>query len=323
MIKTSPNWLLLIVSLPSDKATARMRIWRALKAMGCVALRDGAYLVPDEPALQKQLADLNAESMREGGSGWLLNVMPSSEGENEAYQALFDRSADYLEWQARLDAGRDALAGANPQEVNRLVRKLRKDYEAVRATDFFPNSASAAAEKAWTGFLAMAEALHAGEPQPQAGALARLDAKAYQGRRWATRKRPWVDRVASAWLIRRFIDPAAVFVWIESPAACPADALGFDFDGAAFTHVGELVTFEVLAASFGLAQDRGVAQLGKLVHALDVGGSFVPEASGFEAMLDGARKRIEDDDALLADISAVLNSLHAHFSKQEDDHVER
>jgi hypothetical protein len=317
MSNTHTSWLLLIVSLPSDRGTARMRIWRALKALGCVALRDGAYLVPDEPALQKQLADLNAESVREGGSGWLLTVMPSTESENDAYQALFDRSADYLEWQARLDAGRDAIASANPQEANRLVRKLRKEYEAIRATDFFPNKASAEAAKAWTSFVAM------GEPQPQAGAVARLDVKDYQGRRWATRKRPWVDRVASAWLIRRFIDPAAIFLWIESPAACPADALGFDFDGAAFTHVGELVTFEVLAASFGLAQDPGVARLGKLVHALDVGGSFVPEASGFEAMLDGARQRIGDDDALLANISAVLDSLHAHFSKQEDDNVER
>jgi hypothetical protein len=300
-----------------------MRIWRALKAMGCVALRDGAYLIPDEPELQKQLADLNAETMREGGSAWLLTVQPLSENEHHAYQALFDRSGDYQEWQARLDAGRDALAAANPQEVKRTVRKLRKEYEAIRAIDFFPNSASAEAEKTWAGFVAMAAALHAGEPQPQAGAVARLDIKAYQGRRWATRKRPWVDRVASAWLIRRFIDPAATFLWIESPAACPADALGFDFDGAAFTHVGELVTFEVLAASFGLAQDPGVARLGKLVHALDVGGAFVPEASGFEAMLDGARQRIGDDDALLANISAVLDSLHVHFSQQEDDHVER
>jgi hypothetical protein len=323
MSNISPRWLLLIVSLPSDRATARMRIWRALKAMGCAALRDGAYLIPDEPGLQKQLADLNAESMREGGSGWLLTVLPSSASENDAYQALFDRRAEYLEWRARLDAGRDAIAAANQQEVNRLVRKLRKEYEAIRAIDFFPGSDSAEAERAWSGFVRMAEALHAGEPQPQAGAIAQLDMSAYQGRRWATRRRPWVDRVASAWLIRRFIDPKATFVWLDSPAACPADALGFDFDGAAFTHVGELVTFEVLAASFGLMQDQGVARLGKLVHALDVGGSFVPEASGFEAMLDGARQRIDDDDVLLANISAVLDSLHAHFSKHEEDEVER
>ena len=136
----------------------------------------------------------------------------------------------------------------------------------------------------------------------------------YQGRLWATRRHLWVDRVASAWLIQRFIDPHARFLWLDTPADCPPDALGFDFDGATFSHVGEQVTFEVLLASFGLENDRGLARLGAMVHALDVGGTATPEAGGFEAVLAGARKRWPDDDALLADIGGVLDSLHAHFS---------
>src|SRR6185295_1054419 len=137
-----------------------------------------------------------------------------------------------------------------------------------------------------------------------------------RGRTWATRRRLWVDRVASAWLIRRHIDPEARFRWLASPSACPKGALGFDFDGAAFSHVGDRVTFETLLASFGLDDDPGLARLGALVHQLDVGGEPVPEAVGFEAVLSGARERLDDDDALLAEMSVVLDSLYAHFVRE-------
>jgi hypothetical protein len=125
----------------------------------------------------------------------------------------------------------------------------------------------------------------------------------------------WVDRVASAWLIRRFIDPDAKFLWLAQPADCPKKALGFDFDGATFTHVGDRVSFETLMASFGLEDDSALARLAAIVHHLDVGGEPVPEAVGFEAVMTGARERLEDDDALLAEMSNVLDSLYAHFRR--------
>ena len=126
----------------------------------------------------------------------------------------------------------------------------------------------------------------------------------------------WVDRVASAWLIQRFIDPKARFVWLAKPKDCPTDALGFDFDGADFTHVGDKVTFEVLMASFGLEADRGLQRLAAMIHALDVGGTAAPEAMGFEAILKGASQRLPDDDTLLKEIGSVLDSLHAHFQQE-------
>ena len=101
----------------------------------------------------------------------------------------------------------------------------------------------------------------------------------YRGRLWATRRHIWVDRVACAWLIQRFIDPSARFLWLETPAECPADALGFDFDGATFTHVADRVSFEVLLASFGLDENRGLVRLGAMVHVLDVGGAAAPPTS--------------------------------------------
>jgi hypothetical protein len=153
------------------------------------------------------------------------------------------------------------------------------------------------------------------EPHETTGKVPRLDARNYRGRTWATRRRLWVDRVASAWLIRRFIDPEVKFRWLARPSECPGSAIGFDFDGATFTHVGDRVTFETLLASFGLDDDAALARLAAIVHALDVGGDPVPEAIGFEAVMAGARERITDDGALLAEMSNVLDSLYAHFDR--------
>jgi hypothetical protein len=122
--------------------------------------------------------------------------------------------------------------------------------------------------------------------------------------------------VASAWLIPRFIDPEARFLWLQIPQDCPDDAIGFDFDGAAFTHIGNRVTFEVLVASFDLATDLALTRLGTLVHALDVGGLLVPEGAGFEAILTGVRASCTDDDQVLSAMTPVLDALYTTFGQE-------
>ncbi len=292
-----------------------MRIWRAVKALGCAALRDGVYLLPAQSEQAAQLQPLADEALQEGGQAWLLHVHAQNMAEQAVYQALFDRTAEYEPWLGELTQTRQLLPTLAGAELQRLQRRHARTYEAIRKIDFFPGEASIRAEAQWRDFTNAVEALQSpGEPQATAVRIARRDRMQYQGRLWATRRHLWVDRVASAWLIQRFIDPAARFVWLDSLADCPADALGFDFEGATFSHVGDRVTFEVLLASFGLDGDRGLQRLGAMVHALDVGGATTPEAGGFEAVLAGARKRWPDDDALLADVGGVLDSLHAHFS---------
>jgi hypothetical protein len=198
-----------------------------------------------------------------------------------------------------------------------LQRKLQREFDAARAIDFFPGEASVEAEAAWTDLSKrIASVLSPDEPHETQGQIPRLDDSKYQGRTWATRRRLWVDRVASAWLIRRFIDRDARFRWLGKPSDCPKSALGFDFDGATFTHVGDRVTFETLMASFGLDEDLALVRLASIVHALDVGGEPIPEAKGFEAVMAGARERLSDDDALLAEMSTVLDSLYAHFQRE-------
>lgn len=312
---TVTTWSLLVLTLPTENATARMRFWRALKSKGCAVLRDGVYLLPCTETHDDTLRELAAAIAASGGAAHLLHAPSLDASQEREFRTLFDRGDDYAAFTQALADARKTLAGQSAPELARLLRRVRKNFDTLRAIDYFPNDASTRAEVALQDFAALVDTvLSPGEPHAAERAIRPLAIADYQGRTWATRQRMWVDRVASAWLIRRFIDAQARFIWLASPADCPADALGFDFDGAAFTHVGERVTFEVLLASFGLARDPALLRIGQLVHSLDVGGPAVPEADGFEAVMAGTRQRTDNDDQLLDQMSAVLDALHAHFA---------
>jgi hypothetical protein len=305
-MNTEHPWLLLVASLPTKPAAARMRLWRGTKALGCAALRDGAWLLPGT-ADATQLARLAREAIAAGGSAEVLTV--TAQGEQAArFTALFDRSTDYGRL---LDGIQKALASPDA----RVADALRREFKTIATTDFFPGEAKRQAEAALADLAAMA----GGEPRAEAGRIGRLDVADFQGRTWATRKNLWVDRMASAWLIRRFIDRKAKFLWLDTPRKCPKTALGFDFDGAAFTHVGNRVSFEVLAVSFGLAADPALARVATIVHCLDVGGVPVPEAAGIEAVLGGLRATAGNDDQLLADASRVFDGLYNHYTQETPD----
>ena len=139
----------------------------------------------------------------------------------------------------------------------------------------------------------------------------------YQGRVWATRKNPWIDRLASAWLIKRFVDRKARFIWIDKPKDRPKGALGFDFDGADFTHVGNRVTFEVLLSSFGLDSDPALNQLAAIIHFLDVGGIPVDDAKGLETILKGARDKARSDDELVLAAARVFDHLYSAYQSTD------
>lgn len=308
-------WLLLVVSLPTSAATPRMRLWRGIKSLGGAALRDGAYLLPNLAGLRAQLQALAKDAASEDGKVWVLSVQAADAQEDAEYRALFDRRTEYAAWMAELSGARATLGSADEAELLRIARRHGRGFDAIRKIDFFPNDASSRAEAQWRDFNAAIDImLSPGEPHGVAGSIPRRDPAQHQGRRWATRRHLWVDRVACAWLIRRFIDPHATFLWLDDVRQCPDDVLGFDFDGATFTHIGDRVSFEVLLASFGLDEDKGLARLGQMIHVLDIGGTPVAEASGFEAVLAGARERLPNDDALLDEVGHVLDSLHTHFS---------
>ncbi|HET8698966.1 MAG TPA: chromate resistance protein ChrB domain-containing protein [Gammaproteobacteria bacterium] len=314
------KWLLLAATLPGREAsTARVRLWRTLKEIGAANLRDGVTLVPASAATQERLAEVVAAIEAEGGSAWQFEV-PSQPPAVEARIAkLFDRSDAYADLAPDVAALRKELPSIDEAAARRRLSQLERSFDAIASIDFFRGAAHDRSREQLDKLRAAVDRRFSPE-EPHAAAIAiePRQASAFTAQRWATRKRLWVDRVASAWLIRRFIDRQAAFVWLDRPEDCPADAHGFDFDGAAFTHVGDRVTFEVLVATFGLENDTGLARLGALVHHLDVGGEPVAEAAGFEAVLAGLRDAAADDHELLRAATPVLDALYQRFSQSRD-----
>jgi hypothetical protein len=291
-----------------------MRIWRALKAAGAGLLRDGAYLLPNGERAGQVLEEQGAEIKAAGGLVQILSFNAQSPGQNAELVALFDRTADYAEAIERLDALKGKLAKLSEPEARQRLAAIAREVNAITTRDFFPGEP----RKQMQGALADAEvALNArfapDEPHPAHRRIQPRDRKDYRGRTWATRERLWIDRAASAWLIRRFIDPKAKFLWLKRVKDCPKSAVGFDFDGAEFTHVDSKVTFEVLVSSFNLEQDAGLVWLGALVHHLDVGGIPIAEGPGFATIMAGARSLQPNDDALLKAMTPVLDSLYAGY----------
>ena len=302
------EWLVLVTTLPTRNAAARMRLWRAIKTLGCAALRDGVYLLPARDETGAALRALADEVRNSEGSAEVLYVAADG-AQDEAFRRLFDRSDDYGKLIAEMQA-------TFPDEKS--LRRLTREFNALAASDYFPDAARHQAQQA---LAALAAQLSPNEPRALPSQIRRLASADFVGRTWVTRKNIWVDRMASAWLIRRFIDPQAKFLWLETPADCPPDALGFDFDNASFTHVApanhapELVTFEVLAASFGLAADPALARIAAIVHYLDVGGAPVAEASGIEAVLAGLRAGAINDDGRLIEAGRVLDGLYTNYQQ--------
>jgi hypothetical protein len=294
----------LFITLPTRQAAGRMRVWRALRALGCATLRDGVYLLPESDVHAAALLQIADDVKSVEGSADMFLLSARDEIQQGQLVALFDRGEDY----ARLLKAISAADGGGAK----TVRTLRREFAALSTIDFFPGEARRQAEEA----LVALESAATGEPSSVAGKIRRLASADYQGRTWATRKHLWVDRMASAWLIRRFIDRKASFLWLDDPKRCPKKALGFDFDGAVFTHVDGRVTFEVLAASFGLAGDPAIARIAAIVHCLDAGGVPVPEAPGVEAVLAGARAAAAAHHKQRAAPPRLFDNLYRNYTQE-------
>lgn len=309
------GWLLLVASLPGGQGALRLRLWRSLKALGAAVLRDGVYLAPANGQMAGAFNDRAAEISSAGGSAFVLDLQNGDKHE-EFFRTLFDRSAQYAQSLAALEALAAEFERIPESEARRRLRQLMRDVASIEATDFFPGSGLEGARAALdVAHQQLDMAYSPEEPLAVHKAVPSCDPRDFQHKVWATRAHIWIDRICSAWLIRRFIDKDARFLWLPHPVDCPASAVGFDFDGAQFTHIDQYVTFEVLLKSFDLAGDEALQRLAAIVHFLDVGGPRVPEAAGLEAILSGARARCESDDQLLNDVCPLLDDLHRAFDQ--------
>jgi hypothetical protein len=311
-------WLLLIHQLPPQPAYLRVKIWRRLQAMGAVAVKGAVYALPLNDETQEDFRWLVREISDSGGEASLCEARFVDGLSDQQVRALFDaaRDADYEA--IRKDAGvlaNDVAARPERQAENRRqVARLRRQLSQIANLDFFGASGRAAAE-------AVVSALEAqlAEPEPGIGAEEGMSSdegvRGLHGRTWVTREGVHVDRIASAWLIRRFIDPEAHFAFVPSKGGTRQQGeIRFDMYEAEFTHEGDKCTFEVLLERAAL-EDPALHAIAEMVHDIDLkDGKFGREETpGIAGLIGGIVLAHQDDEERIARGAAMLDDLYRHL----------
>src|SRR5437867_8667798 len=256
--------LLLLVGVPPTPSSLRVRVWRRLRALGAVPLKRTAYLLPDTPERYEDFQWLAQEIQREGGDATLIRIQQIENVSQEDVLRLFHepRDLDYRQLAARYRKVLKRLeqkSAAKSARVQEELARLAKDHQRIRDVDFFGAPGGAEVRR-----LEEVIAMRTRRPEPvRREDRPTLDLTKLKGRHWVTRPRPHIDRIASAWLIKRFIDPDAQFVFAP-PAEFPPDAIPFDAPGVELSHPGEDCTFETLLKRARLL-DRRLIRLAEVV----------------------------------------------------------
>lgn len=310
-------WLAFSYSLPSKgSSNPRVTAWRRLQRLGAVALPGGLYLLPEGDDALESFGWLAQEIKHAQGDALVMRIAIFEGLSDTDIIGIFHdtRRPEYDELAQQLDS----LIATLPDNVSQERRlkaldnleKLRKRHAEIAKRDFFetPEGGTVAAKLAQLSTRLMAD----GTPAEAVEPVALTD---FIDKVWVTRPRPFVDRLASAWLIRRFIDAGAVIAYSNTPEA---EQIGFDMPGARFNHVGNLCTFEVLLAAFGL-DAPGLRPLAEIVHDLDLqDGRYARlEAAGLEAVMSGWRQLPIPDDELEARGLALFEGLHQSLAAAE------
>jgi hypothetical protein len=288
-----------------------MRVWRSLKASGAATIRDGVYLLPITHS--EKFEAIAQDVISEQGSAYIFQAEAPL---NLEIASLFNRNEEYEAIRKQLVDLNQNQNESEKKELLKQVRKLRKSFDALVEIDYYPSEIQGQTLNELVSLEhSIARLGETNEPVFTQAKIKRLLKKDYQNRVWATRKHPWIDRLASAWLIKNFIDESPQLIWLESPSECPAHALGYDFDGAAFTHIDNFVTFEVLLHSFEL-ETPALKKIAEIVHYLDVGGFEPPEAIGIEKVIQGLRSQISNDDQLFELANYIFDGLYADLKRE-------
>jgi hypothetical protein len=313
MLDVAGEWLLLVHQIPPKPPYFRAKVLRRLTQLGAIPLKNSAYLLPAGDATLEDFEWLRREIVEQGGEAWILQGTLKAGLTGEAARDAFRRAraADFAdltaEARALLDKARAAAADADALTTE--WRRLDRRVKAAARIDFFD---APGREELEVLMETIDRTLHPAPAPPTAAA------DALRGRTWVTRAGVKVDRIASAWLIRRFIDPAATFVFVDDPAAKPpgADAVRFDMFEGEFTHDGDLCTFEVLLRASTRAGDEALQAIAQIVHDLDLKDDRYqrPESAGIAAMIQGIAARHTDDRQRLAEGATVLDAFYASFA---------
>jgi len=327
IINNGLKWLLFFYTVPAKPGNLRMKVWRRLIKMGAASLKGSVYILPYSDDHLEALHWLTEEVASLGGEAAFVRVGTVETMGDEEIRALFNaqREKEYVPIGATMEALEVQLSSLEQQEdpkgmekVKLSFQKLLKDYRAIQGIDFFHSPKGSALQERMERFEESFKKLTV-QPQVEREKLAGPKRKEdYQDRVWVTRKNPFVDRMASAWLIRRFIDPQASFEFLEKDqmlAEAP-HAVSFDLPGGDFSHQQDRCTFEVLMEAFSL-RGKALRKMAEVVHELDLkDGKFLnPQASGVESILLGICKTATDDREALNEGIKVFARLYAALSK--------
>jgi hypothetical protein len=304
--------LLLLVGVPPTPSSLRVRVWRRLRSLGAVPLKRSAYLLPDTPERYEDFQWLAQEIQRDGGDATLVRVQQIENVSPADVLQLFHepRDLDYKHLATRyrrLLQSLDRKTAATSARVHEELARLSKDHQRIREIDFFGAPGGAEVRRLEEAITMRTRRPESARPEP----IPTLDLTKLRGRRWVTRPRPHVDRVASAWLIKRFIDADAVFVFAP-PAEFPKDAIAFDAPGVELSHHGEDCTFETLIKRARL-RDRRLTRLAEVVHEADLRDGKFPheEARGIDVAIRALLAASPDDHQVLTQGMAMFEGLYA------------
>ena len=326
------EWVLLIHQLPPRPTNLRVRIWRKLQKLGAVAIKNSVYVLPANDKTNEDFQWLKQEIESAGGEATVFRAGAVEGATDKEIIAAFRKARD--EEFSEITAGLGGLAGSlRPQargkhlSAGRLgaheaeLDRLHAELERVIANDFFEAKGRAAALNA---YRRCQEAIRSSQtPAAKKSMSSRnrntLAVDDYQGRRWMTRRNLHIDRLASAWLIKQFIDKRPRFYFVAEGETVE-NAIPFDMFGAEFTHQGEDCTFETLLNRFGLGDTRGLSQLAQIVHDIDLKDDKFQrlEAAGLNAIINGLSESLRDDRRLLRQSSAIFDGLFLLLDKQTD-----
>ena len=319
--KKPAEWLLLIHQIPPKPDYLRVKIWRRMQRVGAVAVKNSVYVLPKNEETLEDFQWILGEIMEGGGEGSICEAGFIDGLSDSNIETIF-RSARDADYSAIAEEARELGSGLpavgrklEPEQRAQLesdVTRLRRRLGEVVAIDFFDSLGRQSAE----GLVASLEArLH---PDTSTGNKAAPSSNEYRRRVWITRKGIHVDRMASAWLIKRFIDPQATFKFVPARGYQPEKGeLRFDMFEAEFTHEGDRCTFEVLVQRLKL-EDAALRPIAEIVHDIDLKDSKFgrPETSGVERLITGICMLHKDDEPRLARASAMFDDLHGSFSRR-------
>lgn len=299
------SWLLFLYGLPTQSKTARVNLWRKLKKFGAVQ-RISAYILPDEPTHLERFQWLAKQVRDDGGEASVIQTTRIDGMEDQEIVRLFqaDREEDYKQLTGEIqntlkNAKKGSLAYAS------AVERFRRRFQEMKAIDYFDSPKAKPVDE-----LLQRAATHDTDDR---GGGSVLERKAFTGKTWLTRPRPEVDRVGSAWLIKKFIDPEAKFVFATKPAEYPK-ALPFDMPDVEFTHQGDDCTFETLLRRFGIT-DRALKAVGEMVHDADLEDAKFGriECVGLEAVFKGLGRTSLTDQEILAKGFVCFDGLYENL----------